>query len=197
MIQPAELEDWVLLARVVRPQGRLGELLCECHTDFPERFAQRTRVYLKRNVPEAVEVRTVQSFWLPTGRSAGRIVLKLLGTDSIEDAEALAGAEIVLPASERVPLDKGEFYISDLRGCVVVNTAGGDGPEELGTITDVHFATDSSGRKLVDAAPILIVSRANGDEVLIPLAHEFLQAPDLVNRRIEMRLPHGLVDVNG
>ena len=189
--------DWVLLARVVRPQGRMGEVLCELHTDFPERFADRTAVYLQRESPESAEPRTLESHWLPTGRSAGRVVLKFKGVDTIKEAEALIGAEVVLPASERVPLGAGEFYISDLRGCVLVNTAGGDGPDELGTIADVHFATDSSGQKLQDAAPVLVVNRPNGDEVLVPFANEFLENPDLANRRIEMRLPHGLVDVNG
>ncbi len=189
--------DWVLLARVVRPQGRNGELLCELHTDFPERFTDRTSVFLRRQPTETPEPCSLESHWLPTGRSAGRVVLKFQGVDTIAAAKALAGAEVLLPASERVQLDTGEFYISDLRGCVLVNMAGGDGPDELGTIADVHFATDTSGRKLPDAAPVLIVNRPNGDEILIPLANEFLQNPDLSNRRIEMRLPPGLVDVNG
>ena len=87
--------------------------------------------------------------------------------------------------------------MSDLQGCVVVNLAGGDGPDELGTVTDVHFPADTAGRRLEDAAPILVIERAGGDEILVPLAKEFLEHPDLANRRIEMRLPHGLVEANG
>ena len=189
--------DWVTLAVVVRPQGRRGEVLCELNTDFPERFAERTSLFLKS--PDATQGQsyTLDEFWLPTGKSAGRVVLKFAGVDSISDAEQLAGRHVLLPIAERAPLEDGTFYVDDLRGCTVVNLAGGDGPDEIGTITDVHFPTDSAGAKLHDAAPILVVTRANGDEVLIPLAKEFLEAPDLASRRIGMRLPAGLVEANG
>lgn len=190
-------EDWVTLARVVRPQGRRGETLCELDTDFPERFRDRQRLMLRARIGGDPEPCTVEDFWLPTGRSAGRIVLKFAGVDSISDAERLSGAEVLVPASERVLLEEGTFYLDELQGCTVVNVAGDDGPDELGTITDVHFLTDSAGAKLEDAAPLLVVTRPNGDEVLIPLAKQFLEAPDLANRRITMRLPHGLVEANG
>ena len=83
-------------------------------------------------------------------------MLKFQGIDSISDAERLAGFDVVLPASQRVTLDANTFYVSDLQGCVVVNLAGGDGPDELGIVSDVHFPADTSGRRLDDAAPILV-----------------------------------------
>ena len=189
-------QDWVLLARAVRPQGRRGEILCDLHTDFPDRFADRRNVFLRRDQAEPTPA-TLEGFWLPTGNSAGRVVLKFAGTDTIEAAEALTGVEVVLPESQRVALGPDEFYISDLQDCVLVNVAGGDGPDELGTITDVHFATDRSGKKLENATPVLVVSKPNGDEILVPLAKAFLRNPDLKNRRIEMALPSGLVEANG
>lgn len=192
----ANQDDWILLAHAVRPQGRRGEILCDLHTDFPERFAVRRELSLRRGNAEPAPIQ-LESHWLPTGNSAGRIVLKLAGVDTIEAAAALAGSDIVLPASERVALGPDEFYISDLQGCVLVNVAGGDGPDDLGTITDVHFATDRNGKKLENATPVLVVAKPNGDEILIPLALEFLRNPDLKNHRVEMALPTGLVEANG
>ena len=189
-------DEWITLARVARPQGRRGEVLCDLFTDFPERFAERRSLFLLSGEGKTAAV-ALEDFWLPTGNSAGRVVLKFAESTSIAEAEALVGQDVVLPASQRVTLEQDTFYVSDLQGCVVVNLAGGDGPDELGTITDVHFPTNPAGKRLDDAAPILVVSRANGDEVLIPLALEFLQHPDLKNRRLEMRLPAGLVEANG
>ena len=40
-------ETWVLLAHIVRPQGRHGEVLADIFTDFPEHFAQRKRLFLR------------------------------------------------------------------------------------------------------------------------------------------------------
>ncbi|MBE7182750.1 MAG: 16S rRNA processing protein RimM, partial [Terriglobus roseus] len=137
-------DSWTLLARAVRPQGRRGEILCDLHTDFPDRFADRRNLYLRSNGSEPSAIQ-LEAHWLPTGNSAGRIVLKFAGVDTIEAAEALTGVEVVLPDAERVRLGPDEFYISDLQGCTLVNVAGGDGPDELGTITDVHFPSDRSG----------------------------------------------------
>ena len=193
----ADEAEWVTLAVVVRPQGRRGEVLCELDTDFPQRFAERKRLFLRREGTGAPQPYVLENFWLPTGKSAGRVVLKFAGIDSISDAERLAGLHVLLPLSERATLEEGTFYVDDLRGCTVVNLAGGEGPDELGTVTDVHFPTDGAGAKLEDAAPVLVVTRSNGDEILIPLAKEFIESPDLLDRRITMRLPAGLVEVNG
>ena len=38
--------DWAWLARIRRPQGRKGEVFADILTDFPEKFAERRRVWL-------------------------------------------------------------------------------------------------------------------------------------------------------
>jgi len=45
-----EVEEWVWLARIRRPQGRKGEVFAEVLTDFPEKFAERRRLWLLREV---------------------------------------------------------------------------------------------------------------------------------------------------
>ena len=37
---------YTLLAKIVRPQGRQGEVLCDLLTDFPEKFSERKRLFL-------------------------------------------------------------------------------------------------------------------------------------------------------
>ena len=39
-------QGWVWLARIRKAQGRKGEVLAEILTDFPEKFAERKRVWL-------------------------------------------------------------------------------------------------------------------------------------------------------
>ena len=43
---------------------------------------------------------------------------------------------------------------------------------------------------------LLVVGGANG-EILIPFARDYLRRIDLENRRVEMELPEGLVELNG
>src|ERR1035437_5437876 len=38
--------QWIMVAHILRPQGRRGEVLADLFTDFPERFDQQPRVWL-------------------------------------------------------------------------------------------------------------------------------------------------------
>ena len=140
---------WVVLAELLRPQGRKGELLAELCTDFPERFKDRRRVYLaaaefEGTAAEAREIEVV-SYWLPMGKNQGRVVLEFAGIDSINEAEKLAGLEVIVPREERMPLDDEANYISDLVGCAVY-----EGEVLVGTIDDLQFATTPDGLRRLD-----------------------------------------------
>jgi 16S rRNA processing protein RimM len=188
--------DWVVVAQLLRPQGRKGELLAELLTDFPERFDERCRVYLAAanftgSSAEAKEAE-VSAYWLPLGKNQGRIVLKFAGIDSISDAEKLAGLEVIVPREERLPLDEEANYISDLVGCTVY-----DGAMPVGVIEDVQFATTPDGlRRLEETAPMLVVTSGEREELLIPFVKDFVVAVDVAGKRVEMVLPEGLLDVN-
>lgn len=187
---------WIVLAHLLRPQGRKGELLAELLTDFPERFEGGRRVFLAApnftgNESEAQPAEVV-AFWLPTGKNEGRIVLHFAGVDTISAAELLAGRDVIVSYEERVPLDDESTYISDLIGCTVY-----DGATAVGVIDDVQFpATADGGRRLEEAAPLLAVTSPDGEEILIPFAKAFLIAVDTAAKRVDMVLPSGLVDVN-
>jgi 16S rRNA processing protein RimM len=173
-------EPWVILARLVRPQGRIGEVLADILTDFPERFAQRKRLFLVSSEISREPVRevTLERHWL----HKGRVVLKFTGVDSISDAEALRGLLVAVPASERAELTDGSVYIGDLIGCGVfdVNAA-----KPVGVVADVDRE-----------AGLLEVKTPGGEEALVPFAKAYLVRMDVAGKRIEMRLPEGLLDIN-
>lgn len=163
---------------MVKPQGRRGEVSAELHTDFPERFAERTRVFALRPDGSRSELQ-IEDFW----PHKGRVVLKFQGLDSIEDADSLRGCEIQIPLEERAPLEAGSVYVGDLVGCKVF-----DGGGELGTVKDVQFGAGE--------APLLVIDAGNGRELLVPLAQEFLTAMDTAAKRIEMKLPEGMLELD-
>jgi 16S rRNA processing protein RimM len=187
---------WIVLAHLLRPQGRKGELLADLFTDFPERFENQRRVYLAAPgfEGEAAKARPAEvvAFWLPVGKNEGRVVLQFAGIDSISDAESIAGNDVLIPREERLPLDDESVYISELVGCTVY-----DGSQLVGVVEDVQFAmTADGGRRIEDAAPLLAVRSFEGDEILIPFAKAFLVAVNTGAKRIDMTLPSGLVEVN-
>ena len=199
---PETPASWVWLARIRRPQGRKGEVFAEILTDFPERFAERRRLWLLR---ESVAERAVHhSPGSEAGRPAGSIsplpiqlkhhwlhkggvVLHFEGVDSISDAERLAGMIVAIPLEQRAALAEDEVYIADLVGCALVNVANPDAPVMVGEIEDVE--------RDVGPAPILMV-RGTAGEVLVPFAKSYLRRMDLEGKRVEMALPEGLVDLN-
>ena len=198
--------QWIVLARILRPQGRKGEVLADLFTDFPGRFVRQPRVWLApqgfADSPSAASTSTepspplqlaeVASHWLPLGKNAGRIVLRFAGFDSIELAETLAGKEVLVPLAERMTLDSDATYISDLIGCTVY-----DREQPLGTVSNVDFpATPDGARRLEDAAPLLAITSPNGDEILVPFVRAFLVAIDPAAKSIRMALPEGLAELN-
>jgi 16S rRNA processing protein RimM len=195
--------QWIVLAHILRPQGRRGEVLADLFTDFPERFGQHPQVWIARQgfAEQAAmdpiacpppESATVDSHWLPVGRNAGRIVLHFTGIDTIEQAQQLASKEVLVPRAERMPLSPGAAYISDLIGCTVY-----DHGRALGVVDSVQFPTSPDGsRRLEDAPPLLAVTSLDGSEILIPFAREFVLDLDPAAKSIRMALPEGLTEIN-
>jgi 16S rRNA processing protein RimM len=188
--------SWTTLAHLLRPQGRKGELLAELLTDFPERFADGAEVLLARpgftGTAQEARAATVTGYWLPLGKNQGRVVLALAGIGSITEAEGLGGLDVLIATSERMKLEDGAEYVDDLVGSQVF-----DGETELGIVASIEFpTTPDGGRRLDDAAPLLSVTGVDGYEILIPYVKQFLAEVNVEEKRIMMRLPIGLVELN-
>jgi 16S rRNA processing protein RimM len=167
--------DLVLIGRVVKPQGRKGEVLTESLSDRPERFPSLRRAYVGGQKAEPHEVR-VTSCW----PHKGRFVLKLEGVDSIDDAEGYRGLEIRIREDELQPLPEGSYYHHQLQGLRVQDPSG----RPLGQVADL-LETGA-------AAPVLVVRGEEG-EALIPLAAPFVHQVDLRGGVLVAAIPE-LVD---
>jgi len=171
--------EFVTVAKVTKTQGRKGEVAAALFTDFPERFATRKNLvavdYARGSVHREL---VLEDHWF----HKGGVVLKFQGVDSISQAETLVGCEIQISRAERAELPEGSVYISDLVGCTV-----SDSGREIGRISDVQFGGGD--------APLLVV---HGDrELLIPFAAEFVESLDLERKRVAMKLPAGLLELEG
>ena len=172
-------ENWVLLAHIVRPQGRQGEVLADIFTDFPDCFSQRKGLLLRSPTGVRREAK-VESHWL----HKGRVVLKFAQVDSIADAENLRGFDVVVAREERMPLEGDAVYVSDLLGVRVIDVSRG-GTTEAGEITDVE--PEGAGPAM------LVVRTPAGEELLIPFVRAYLRKMDIEAKRLEMDLPAGLL----
>jgi len=175
-------DDYVLLARLIRTQGRHGEILAEILTDFPQRFAQQPQVWLLSPTGSAApRAAVVERSW----PHKGRIVLKFAGLDSMNDAEPLRGWQVAVLRAQRMPLEQDAVYIGDLVGCHVIDEAAGGA--DLGPVLDVARGENGS-------ADLLVLGKV--DELLIPFAKNYVVSIDLAGRCLRMRLPAGLTALN-
>lgn len=166
------------VARVVKSQGRRGEVAAEILTDFPERLLGLRRAWLWDGVgaPEPVEVEKV---WF----HKKSVVFKFSRVDSIAAAQALVGREVQVDEPATLPAHT--YFVSDLVGCRVVNLKSG---AELGR---VRAFVETSGTDL------LAVEDASGRELLIPFAQEICRRVAPEEKLIEVVLPEGLAELNG
>jgi 16S rRNA processing protein RimM len=172
--------QFLAIARILRPQGRKGEVAAEILTDFPARFQQLQSVLLEApgQAPKRVDV---ERAW----PHKGRIILKFAGIDSIESASGLRGLQVLIPWEQRAPLPPHRYYLCELHGCRVIWERQG---REIGTVTEV----ESTG-----GVDVLHVTRPDGkSEVLIPLAQEICTRIDLASQTILIDPPEELLDLN-
>ncbi len=107
----------ITVARILRPHGVRGEVAAEILTDFPERLKKLKSAELWDGKSEPRRV-AIRSCWLSHSRG-GQAIFHFAGSDSMTDAEKLAGLEVQIPLADRMPLPSSSYYISDLIGCEV------------------------------------------------------------------------------
>jgi 16S rRNA processing protein RimM len=173
-------QEFITVARVAKTQGRRGEVAADLFTDFPERFEQRRHLWALMPDGKRREL-DLEEFW----PHKGRMVFKFAGIESIDDAEALLGAEIQIPAEQRAELEEGAVYISDLKGCAVTARSGDKPARSLGRIDDVIFGE----------APLLEI-REGKKEYLIPFVEKFVERIDLKAREIALVVPEGMLELD-
>jgi 16S rRNA processing protein RimM len=177
-VTPDPSGEFITLARVVKTQGRHGEVAVEVHSDVPDRFAEGVKLLALEKSGEARRDLEVEGFW----PHKGLLVLKFRGVDSMSDAEELIGCELQVPGTDRASLEHGWNYVSDLVGCVVL-----DHGLEIGRIEDVQFGAGE--------APLLIVG-SGGKRFDVPFAEAYLEAVDMALRQVRMNLPEGMLEIN-
>lgn len=199
-------DEWLEIGRIVAAQGLDGELRVYPNSDFPERFLEPGTRWLKRpgdSEPQQVEL--LEGRDIP-GKGLYAIILE--GIEDRSQAEALRGAKLFVPESDRPQLEEDEYHVIDLVGLEVYHQHTG---ERLGIITDIIPAGNDLlevklDRPLVTTSPEPEEPPTPGKRqkrpkppksqttVLIPFVKEIVPIVDLPNRRLEVNPPQGLLD---
>lgn len=173
------MPEWVTLAVIRRERGNKGEVACQCLTSGAERFDELGSVWLFSPSGEPLgEKKLDGEAW----EHKGLVVLKFEGIDSISDAAKLRGLQVRIPEELRPELPDGEFYFGDLIGCRVADA---DDGTVYGQVAAVHEQGVGTGLLELD------------NELLIPFTDEICVSIRPEEGEIEVRLPKGLLEVNG
>lgn len=167
-------DDLLTIGQVASAHGVRGEVNLILLTDFPERVARLTKVYLTSGTevrgPFAVEA---------ARRSGSRAILKLAEVSTREEAAALQGWEVAVSKTEAVKLPPGRYYYYQVVGLPVYTTDG----EYVGRV-----------RRIIDlpSNDVYVVEDEGGREILLPATHEVIKEINLADQRMVVQLLPGL-----
>ena len=168
--------DLLLVGRIARAHGNKGQVIVNPETDFlADRFAEGNVLLVEQ--AGLVRERRIRSVRFQQGRP----IVALDGVESMNDAEALAGAELKMPAEGLGPLPERTYYRHDLVGCEV-RTKDGD---VVGKVTAVEGSLERSR---------LVIARQGG-EVMVPMVETICISVDPAAKAIVIDPPEGLLDL--
>lgn len=164
-----EQPDSVVVGRIVSPWGGRGEVRVEVLTEFPERLAAGSQVFVQGD-PFSIK----SSQW-----HKGCLLIKLDEISSREEAEALRGKLMEVPGETVSPLPPDHYYYFQIVGLEVWTTSG----EFVGEIASV----------LTTGANDVYVVRGPQGEVLIPAIEDVVKAVELDKGRMIIEPLAGLL----
>ncbi|GHV74371.1 ribosome maturation factor RimM [Spirochaetia bacterium] len=164
------MTEQFVVALVGAPFGIKGFVKAKPLSGELEHLEQLETVVLRRENHESL-------FYIEeTLRVGSSLAVKFRGIDTPEAAKTLSGAEMCTGRDHAAPLGTDEYYVEDLRGIPVIDTAGA----VLGHITDV---LEGGGGQLIE----LRLTSHGGELRLVPFRKEFFGEVDVDNASIEKR----------
>jgi 16S rRNA processing protein RimM len=165
----------IVVGRISAAHGVKGEIRLIPLTDFPERFFRMKTLDL---YAEGRFVRTLRVSRVRQREDKGAFIVESDVSDRGE-AEKLAGMFVTVPASERVPLPDGRFWVDELIGLRVLD----EEKTVLGVVKDfISFGGNE----------VYAVEDGGGKLHYIPAAEAFVKDIDLRARTLAVELIEGL-----
>lgn len=159
---------------IASTHGVKGEVKVFPTTDDPRRYDILKKVYLdtKKELLE-LNISGVKYF-------KKFVIVKFKEFDNINDIEKYKSMDLLIERKDAVPLEEGEFYISDLLGLSVIT----DDDKELGILKDVLQT---------GANDVYVVEDKNKNEILLPVIKECILKVDLEKKIVMVHLMEGLI----
>ncbi len=174
----ADLRSYLEIGRITAPHGVQGEVRVLPLTDRLERFDSLAECFLTS--PDEKQHHLVRI--VRTRPNPPFILVSLAGIESREAADQLRNWFLSVDREHAIELPADTWFVCDLIGITVTDEKLG----ELGRLSDVLQQT---------AQDVYVVSAPGQPDVLFPAAGGIVRRVSLAERRMEVRLPDGLLEV--
>ena len=168
-----ELTAYFRVGVITSTHALKGDVKVFPTTGDPARFKQLKEAFILDG-ESYVPVRVVKASFFKQF-----VILHFEGKDSIEEVENLVKKELYVDRAHAVPLEEGEYYISDLLGLQVWDD---DTGSLLGELSDV----------LQTGANDVYVVRGGAGEILIPVIPACIRNVDIAGGTVRVHLLPGL-----
>lgn len=156
------MKDILRVGKIVNTHGLKGEVKVIPLTDDPKRYNELDFVII-----DGVE-RKIQG----CKYQKDRVIVKVEGIDSIEEAEKYKNKYMEIPREYAVPLEEDTHYIADIIGCLVYDTDG----KNLGEVYDVIQTKNND-----------VYWIRKPKELLIPVLLDIVTDIDIENKKITIK----------
>ncbi len=168
------MNDYLAVGKVVNTHGIKGELKVMPMTSDLSRFDYLLFVTVNyEGKPKEFRV-TGARFHKNT------VLLKLQGIETMDEAEKLKGQDLLVQRKHARPLEEDEYFICDIIGMEVYEE-----DSLLGTLSDV-LETGSND--------VYVIRHEGRKDLLLPALKSVVLNVDLENKRMEVKVPEGLID---
>ncbi len=164
--------DLLPIGRVVRAHGVRGKIKVEYFGGKSRLFPYR-KIFIKESPGETTTYEVLEAVSQPPW-----VILNLRGVEKAEDAQSLAGKEVLIRQETLPDLDEGEYYWADILGMAVETEEG----KRIGTMKEI----------LETGANDVWVIEGKRGEILIPAIEQVIRSVDVKRRVISVSRMEGL-----
>ncbi len=169
------MKEYFEIGQIVNTSGLRGYIKVKPFTDDIKRFNKLKTIYIMIN-KELKEYTIEEVKYVKNS-----VLLKLVGIDSIEEAEKYRNYYVQINKKDAPKLEKDSYFIADIEDCKVYEQ---DTNKYLGIVTEV-FPTGSND--------VYVVKSEEGKQILLPAIKDVIKNVDIENKKIIVKLLEGLI----
>jgi len=155
------LTEFFNVGQIINTHGVKGEVKVYPLTDDIRRFRKLTEVYIDN------EVKKIK--WCKI--QPDKVILKLEGIESVEEAFKLKTKYISIPREETADLKENQYFIADIKGCSVFD----ENENYLGKVYDVISTKNND---------VYWIKRKDMEDLLIPALKDIVISVDINSSKI-------------